>query len=188
MTRRRSFTPLRVSHIVLERSVKGRATLKNIQRRRQGPLSRRRWCVFRDVAKLLVRVCIQLAALLACRRHPVDSELLLQGIEPSEFLCPDSLTSEVSYLFTACVNVRWPQVLFLNEETLSHVRNPALGYDANVIDLNGQASLNTLLQHSINLVQALSRVRRKDVVSRGGRQEIHLHSTSTSPTTPGDVI
>jgi len=41
-----------------------------------------------------------------------------------------------------------------------------MGYDANIVNLSGQASLNTLLEHSINLVQELSQLRSKDAVSR----------------------
>src|SRR5260221_6692486 len=52
------------------------------------------------------------------------------------------------------------------EEGLSHTRVLTMGYDANIVSVNGRASLNTLFQHSINLVQELSRVRRKDAVGR----------------------
>jgi len=36
-----------------------------------------------------------------------------------------------------------------------------LGYDANIVIVNGHASLNSLPQHSINLVLGLSQVRRE---------------------------
>ena len=71
----------------------------------------------------------------------------------------------------------WPQDLLSKEEALLHTRVLTLGYDANIVDLNGRASLNTLYQHSINLVQELSRVRRKDAVS--DRQEVQfIHISS----------
>ena len=51
------------------------------------------------------------------------------------------------------------------EEALSHIRVLAFGYDANIVNLNGSTSLNTLFEHSINLLNALSRERRQDAVS-----------------------
>ena len=61
--------------------------------------------------------------------------------------------------------VCWPRELLLKEEALSHVRVLAFGYDANIVNLNGSTSLNTLFEHSINLLNALSRERRQDAVS-----------------------
>ena len=100
--------------------------------------------------------------------------------QPSEFhpsLPYISLTSEQSIVFIHGLrghrrdtwtkdNVCWPQELLSKEEGLSHTRVLTMGYDANIVTVNGRASLNTLFQHSINLVQELSRVRRKDAVSR----------------------
>jgi hypothetical protein len=47
---------------------------------------------------------------------------------------------------------------------MSHTRILTFGYDANVVSLTGRASLNSLFEHSINLVNELSR-KRKDAVS-----------------------
>jgi protein SERAC1 len=47
---------------------------------------------------------------------------------------------------------------------MSQTRILTFGYDANVIDLTGRASLNSLFEHSINLLNELSR-KRKDAVS-----------------------
>src|SRR5258705_11203191 len=62
-------------------------------------------------------------------------------------------------------NVCGPQELLSKDMSLSQTHILTLGYDANIVSVNGRASLNTLFQHSINLVQELSRVRRKDAVS-----------------------
>jgi protein SERAC1 len=61
--------------------------------------------------------------------------------------------------------VCWPEELLSKEEALAHVRVLAFGYDANVVNLLGRASLNNLFDHSINLLNELSRVRRQDIVS-----------------------
>ena len=73
-------------------------------------------------------------------------------------------------------NICWPQDLLSKEMALSHIRVITLGYDANIVDLNGRASLNTLFQHSINLVQELSVVRGKDAVSRMQSSVNLIHS------------
>ena len=62
-------------------------------------------------------------------------------------------------------NVCWPEQLLSKEEALAHVRILAFGYDANVINAMGRASLNSLFDHSINLLNELFRVRRQDAVS-----------------------
>jgi protein SERAC1 len=61
--------------------------------------------------------------------------------------------------------VYWPQELLSKEVALSHIRVLAFGYDANVANVMGRASLNSLFEHSINLLNGLSRERRQDVVS-----------------------
>jgi hypothetical protein len=61
--------------------------------------------------------------------------------------------------------VCWPRDLLSKEEALSHTRVLAFGYDANVVNVGGHASLNSLFQHSINLLNDLSRERRRDLVS-----------------------
>jgi len=115
--------------------------------------------------------------------HPVDSEVLVQGLAPitAEWVHHlayryISSTSEWSIIFVHGLrghrrktwtkdNVCWPQELLSKEDSLSHIRVLTLGYDANIVNPDGHASLNTLFHHSINLVQELSRVRRKDAVS-----------------------
>jgi hypothetical protein len=62
-------------------------------------------------------------------------------------------------------DVCWPQELLSKEEALSQIRVLAFGYDANVVKLMGRASLNSLFDHSINLLNELSRERRQDAVS-----------------------
>jgi hypothetical protein len=61
--------------------------------------------------------------------------------------------------------VCWPKELLSKEEALSHTRVLAFGYDANIVSFNGSTSLNTLFEHSINLLNALTRERRRDAVS-----------------------
>jgi hypothetical protein len=62
-------------------------------------------------------------------------------------------------------NVCWPGDLLPNEESLSRIRILTFGYDANIVDLNGRASLNSLFDHSLNLILELSRERRDNAVS-----------------------
>jgi hypothetical protein len=62
-------------------------------------------------------------------------------------------------------NVCWPKDLLSNEEALSHTRVLAFGYDANIVNVGGHASLNSLFEHSINLLNDLSRERRRVLVS-----------------------
>jgi hypothetical protein len=50
---------------------------------------------------------------------------------------------------------------------MSQTRILTFGYDANVISLTGRASLNSLFEHSINLLNELSR-KRKNAVSLAG--------------------
>jgi hypothetical protein len=57
--------------------------------------------------------------------------------------------------------VCWPKDLLSKEETLSHTRILTFGYDANIVN----ASLNTLFEHSINLLNDLSQERKRDLVS-----------------------
>jgi hypothetical protein len=59
-------------------------------------------------------------------------------------------------------NVCWPEDLLSKEDSLSHIRILTFGYDVN---LNDSSSLNSLFDHSINLLNELSRVRRQDAVS-----------------------
>ena len=59
----------------------------------------------------------------------------------------------------------WPRDLLSMEETLSHIHVLTFGYDANVVNLNGPASLNSLLEHSISLLSELAQERRKAAVS-----------------------
>jgi len=61
--------------------------------------------------------------------------------------------------------VCWPRDLLSTEETLSHIRVLTFGYNANVVNLNGPASLNSVLEHSISLLSELARERRKAAVS-----------------------
>jgi hypothetical protein len=61
--------------------------------------------------------------------------------------------------------VCWPEDLLSKEESLSHIRILTFGYDANVVNLNGNASLNSIFDHSINLLNELSRERKRDAVS-----------------------
>jgi hypothetical protein len=56
--------------------------------------------------------------------------------------------------------------LLSQEESLSHVRVLSFGYDANVVAFEGRTSLNSLYEHSISLLNELSRERKQDVVSR----------------------
>ena len=79
--------------------------------------------------------------------------------------------------------VCWPRELLPKEEALSHIRILAFGYDANIVNLNGSTSLNTLFEHSINLLNALSRERRQDAVSLlvfGVPVQIHSHLARSS--------
>ena len=62
-------------------------------------------------------------------------------------------------------DVCWPKELLSKEEALSHVRVLTFGYDANIVKLMGRASLNSLFEHSINLLSGLARERRQDAVS-----------------------
>jgi hypothetical protein len=61
--------------------------------------------------------------------------------------------------------VCWPEELLPKEEAFSHVRILTFGYDANVVSPVGHASLNSLFEHSVNLLSALSRERRQNAVS-----------------------
>jgi hypothetical protein len=65
----------------------------------------------------------------------------------------------------------WPRDLLSKEDALSHVRVLAFGYDAAVINPGGPTSLNSLFEHSINLVHDLSRERKRDSVSWFGLLE-----------------
>jgi hypothetical protein len=60
--------------------------------------------------------------------------------------------------------VCWPKDLLPKEEALSHVRVLSFGYDAGVVSLTRRASLNTLFDHSINLLNELARVRARGAV------------------------
>jgi hypothetical protein len=59
----------------------------------------------------------------------------------------------------------WPEDLLPKEEALSNIRILTFGYDAQVVNFKGRASLNSLFEHSINLLNELSRERRQDAVS-----------------------
>jgi protein SERAC1 len=61
--------------------------------------------------------------------------------------------------------VCWPRDLLSKEKWMSHVRILTFGYDGNVVTVGGRASMNTLFEHSINLLNELSRERRGDAVS-----------------------
>jgi hypothetical protein len=61
--------------------------------------------------------------------------------------------------------VCWPHDLLSQEEVLSHSRVLAFGYDANIVNPTGSASLNSLFEHSINLLNELARERKQDAVS-----------------------
>src|SRR5262245_11491686 len=64
-------------------------------------------------------------------------------------------------------DICWPKELLSREESLSHARILTYGYDANIVDTTGRASLNSLFQHSMNLLLDLSRERKQDAVSWG---------------------
>jgi hypothetical protein len=59
----------------------------------------------------------------------------------------------------------WPKDLLSKEATLSHTRVLTFGYDANIVNVGGHASLNSLFEHSLNLLNDLSRERRRNLVS-----------------------
>jgi protein SERAC1 len=61
-------------------------------------------------------------------------------------------------------DVCWPKELLSKEPALSHIRVLTFGYDANIVKLMGRASLNSLFDHSINLLNELSRERWPDAV------------------------
>jgi hypothetical protein len=61
--------------------------------------------------------------------------------------------------------VCWPRDLLSNEAGLSHTRVLTFGYDVNIVNVGGHASLNSLFKHSINLLNDLSQERRRDSVS-----------------------
>jgi protein SERAC1 len=61
-------------------------------------------------------------------------------------------------------DVCWPEKLLSKEQTLSHVRILTFGYDANVVNSAGHTSLNSLFEHSINLLNELSMERRQEAV------------------------
>ncbi|KAF8236873.1 hypothetical protein L208DRAFT_1250112, partial [Tricholoma matsutake] len=63
-------------------------------------------------------------------------------------------------------NVCWPRDLLSKEETLSHIRVLTFGYDANVVSLTTPASLNSLLEHSVNLLNELARERKQGAPGR----------------------
>ena len=62
-------------------------------------------------------------------------------------------------------DVCWPKDLLPKEKALSHTRVLTFGYDANIVNHMGHASLNTLFEHSIGLLNELARERRQEVVS-----------------------
>ena len=62
-------------------------------------------------------------------------------------------------------DVCWPKELLSKEEALSHIRVLTFGYDAQIVNPMGHASMNSLFEHSINLLGELSRERRHDAVS-----------------------
>jgi hypothetical protein len=62
-------------------------------------------------------------------------------------------------------NVCWPGDLLSKEISFSQIRILTFGYDANVINTNGSVSLNSLFDHSLDLLQDLSRVRKHNAVS-----------------------
>jgi hypothetical protein len=61
--------------------------------------------------------------------------------------------------------VCWPEELLPKEPALSRVRILTFGYDANVVGPMGRASLNSLFEHSLSLLNELSRERGRDAVS-----------------------
>ena len=61
-------------------------------------------------------------------------------------------------------DVCWPKELLSKEPALSHIRVLTFGYDANIVKLMGCASLSSLFDHSIDLLNKLSQERRQDVV------------------------
>jgi hypothetical protein len=118
--------------------------------------------------------------------HPVGCEVLFEGAPPimAESVPLRSppiprrralLTDVCSIVFVHGLrghrrhtwtkdDVCWPQELLSKESAMSQTRILTFGYDANVIGLTGSASLNSLFEHSINLLNELSR-KRKDAVS-----------------------
>jgi hypothetical protein len=77
-------------------------------------------------------------------------------------------------------NVCWPEDLLSKEESLFHIRILTFGYDA---DLNCTASLNSLFDHSINLLNELSRERKQDSVSFSVILKDYIQSNFVNPTT-----
>ena len=53
----------------------------------------------------------------------------------------------------------WPKDLLPKERALSNVRILSFGYDSRVVDLGGQASLNSLFKFSISFLNGLCRER-----------------------------
>ena len=84
-------------------------------------------------------------------------------------------------------DVCWPKDLLSKEEPLSHTRILTFGYDANIVDTTGRASLNSLFQHSINLLLDLSRERQQDAVSCGNFAH-GIYLTETHSARPSDNI
>jgi hypothetical protein len=70
----------------------------------------------------------------------------------------------------------WPEALLPKEEALSQVHILTFGYDANVVDNAGCASLDTLFEHSMNLTGDLSRERRQDAVSEYNIDRVEIIS------------
>jgi hypothetical protein len=60
--------------------------------------------------------------------------------------------------------VCWPKQLLSQEESLSRIRVLTFGYDANVTNIRGRASLNSLFEHSLDLLNELSRQRKRNAV------------------------
>ena len=117
--------------------------------------------------------------------HPVGCETLLEGTAPvmvewvpfpTADRCAQCLTTGGSIVFVHGLRghrrntwtrdgVCWPHDLLSQEEGLSHARVLAFGYDANIVNPTGSASLSSLFEHSISLLNELARERKQDAVS-----------------------
>jgi len=95
--------------------------------------------------------------------QPVGWETLFEGTAPiaADIIFVHGLRGHRTKTWTKD-GVCWPDKLLSKEQALSHVRVLAFGYDANVVVLGGRASLNSLFEHSFDLLNGLDRERKQD--------------------------